>query len=354
MTVIVTRTKVGVAKSTTPYDMSGFSIGFSYSWPTAPTTTSTYNVTAGDGADLASAVQTANRKVVVPAGTYSTALTSWANDVDVVAADGANITAAININGFNRIRWTGGKQTLNSAGAAIQINNAEDVLFDNFVGEYTNTGSGAEGFALTNKMYRFALINSTIDWTAAGGNPWLLHTRTTGSPDYTDHIVANCRLDNTTGQGAAFRFNPYSKNIVVDTAVNVGSLADLGTGMRISDGNVGTSRYTHWENCINVGLIHTDFSDVVGGYDLNDAQWTNVHRYNPNSQNTLVGAATNMGAEGGTCTNCKVHTQGTPTSPGLDEMTDGGGNTSVSWDGSTIDYTDMPGKTSISDYGADH
>lgn len=317
------------------YDLSGFSIHFTVTQPTPPTTTSTCNVTAGSISSLRACVAQSNVQVSVPAGTYSGALTSWGSNVDIVMNNSATVVGAHEINGSTNIRWTGGSMT--STGAyALLLFNASDIILDN-VNVTSTPSSGNEGISFrpfSGGTVRVAIVNSTLEINV--GNGWGL------LGDIDDLLLANVDFTNNS-TGAAYRVNG-ERIVVVDSFMEQ---PDLGTAMRMS-----AATDIYWANIINRGVINTDYSQASSNtYDINNIRIDNLHVYR--SVNNFLIQPNTIGY--GTVENSEVHyTGGGSGTPGLGPLTDGGGNSIVSWDGSTIDYPDIPGKTARSSFGADH
>ena len=332
--------------------MSGRTPPFAYNTPADPVTTQTINITAGDSAGLAAAVQTAGALINVPAGTYSASLTGWANDVDVVLDNAASITGTIDFGAAARVRLTGGNLNITGAAIGVAYNGASDILFDNVNATFTSMSN--EGFSFRGLCNRHAFLNCTLEIN--GGNSWLIHSRSNaaGGVDFSpyDLIIANCRLNNNS-TGAAYRLNPVTRLITVDTLVN--DLVGLRTGIRFS-----AAEDVYLANIIQVGQFHTNFTSTGGGtspytWDVNRFTCENLDHYF-NLQTFFYSDTVSLGTA--TIADSVLHSSvGAGTgSPGLGFASDGGGNTQVAWDGSTgsIVYNNLAGKTSASDYGANH
>jgi hypothetical protein len=324
--------------NTPGYDLSAFDIPFSYSWPTAPNTTQTIDVTPGSISSLRNAIATTGARVVVPAGTYSGNLTIWGSDVDVVMDNAAFLQGYVGIRQQSRVRWRGGNISDQNSGYAVLLFDATDVTFDNVNIESNQSGSaGNEGISFrpagvgTN---RFAFINSTLEFT--DGNGWGL------LGPCNDCILANVDITNNS-TGATFR-TTGNRQIVVDSVMD----ARGNTAMRTS----GTTDL-YWANIINIGRIHTDYSSAGGpAFDINNGVARNISKYD-SSGNSFIFQPLTIGS--GTAANNTLHSTNTSLSgsPGMGPFT-GSNNRTVSWDGQTINYSAMPGKSSRSDYGADH
>ena len=327
-----------LAAGTDPYDLSGFSIGFAINWPVEPNTTTTFNVPA-DGS-FATAISVSGRLVNVAAG-YSGAGGTMADDVDVVMDNTATITSPINHSNNSRHRITGGNIT--GSATNISADGCSDVLYNNV--NVTNTaggncmnmnvsGSGSAGFS------RVAFINCSFQLGLTANGVWALFTRQSGNPPpgiNTDLIVANCDIDGDTYQPV--RVQGVVRHIHVDTFITGGS------GFRGHE----YSQDWHVENLVIDGYLNWANKGGSAVYSVQGAEIRNVHAY---SGNRIFHLSLN---NTGTVYDSVIHhtaTQGNGIF--LDGLTDGGGNSETTWDGASIDFTTVPGKTSRSDFGADH
>ncbi len=110
-------------------------------------------------------------------------------------------------------------------------------------------------------------------------------------------------------------------------------------------------------NVIGVGL--NSFTDNGGSpiesYSISNAEFINWHMYQTDLNSFQLDFP--VPDNSGTWVNSTLHsTIGADSTPNLGSFSNGGGNTTVAWDGSlaSINYTVVPGKTSLSDFGADH
>lgn len=204
-----------------PYDLTlggARTIPFPYSWPTVPSTSNTINVTANSGASLAAAIAQSNVTVVVPAGTYSTSLTSWGNDVDVVCSNGATVVGSIDFNARSRIRWTGGVIGGNNFSNSITSGFSQDIMFNNV--RFDDLLSCSPGFGPT--LSRYAMINCTMN-----SRRYCFFSQQTGT--YDNVIIAGCDLlggdpaSGATGEESTIRMMQLTTGIVVDCRLNNGA-----------------------------------------------------------------------------------------------------------------------------------
>lgn len=178
------------------------------SWPTAPTTTQTINVTAGNFTSLQNAVNTSGALVNVPAGTYTGTLYITATDVDIVLDDNAIIAGTVEFGDFFgnsiRHRWTGGQISgTGSEGTGDRIYvRGNDILIDNLK---VNSGNAF----LIEGALRFALINSTV---ASGYYAVFSQQFSTNS----DYIFANNQFSTTSSAQATVRLMSIDRLVFVD------------------------------------------------------------------------------------------------------------------------------------------
>lgn len=222
-----------------------------------------------------------------------------------------------------------------------------DILIDNVnvdttgdIGFYMLRGNvGDSGTILP--YSRVALINSTFHGNGQAGNGWGIFGPAPSTGRCSNLIIANCNTSTTNYQ--SLRIGTVDNMVLVDT---VSGPSGTASGWRLAYGT-----RVHQENCIGFGnsLFNTGSPAVV------NSQFTNVNNYRVAS-NTWF--ANQDGANSGTVKNCTIHdTTGTPGSLIISPLSNGGGNSVVSWDGSTVDWTingALPGRTSAADFGADH
>lgn len=87
---------------------------------------------------------------------------------------------------------------------------------------------------------------------------------------------------------------------------------------------------------------------------MTDATFDNVNAYHGSTANWAIPNTTTD--DTGTVTNSTLRTvlgEGDTTFSSGD-LTYGSGNLRADWDGSTITWSEVPGKTQLSDFGADH
>lgn len=320
-----------------PYDLSGFSIPFSYSWPTSPNTTSTFNVPA-DGS-FATAVGTSGRLVIVAAG-YTGSGGSVASDIDILMDNTASITSDISLGSSQRIRIVGGNLT----GGTLTGNGFADALVNNL--NIDTSSDFATNLSVSQAPFqRCAIINSNLLCVGGGGTGWALFVRpVSGATNHNGLIIAN--VNSGTSGYQANRINATNNLIIVDSIGLNGGSTQSGWRMHNDCTNVFA------ENVIGRGRFLMNPSP--SGPAVLNGTFINWHQYNL-SVMSAAWALQSGSANTGSVSNSKVHFEnGAGSMGGISPLTDGGGNTRVAWDGSTIDYSEMPGKSSLSDYGADH
>jgi len=321
----------------TPYDLSGFDIHFEVTWPTEPATTATINV-PGD-MSFKAATATSGSRIVV-ADNYSGAgrTSGWGNDIDIVMSNSATVSG-INFNDAQRIRWTGGTVT-----GGMNGNGFRDILINN-VHVFNDSGS-ATNWAVTQVPFqRLALINSTFD--SSGG--WGIFVRPTSNyatgPRHRDMIVANSIT--RTAHYQAARIMSVVNLVVVDSVGLNSAFPQSSWRIHYNSQNV------YFENTIGRGLFLLNRNPSDSGPQVSNAVFRNHHQYQDKQSSQQL--FNHAGADNsGDVYDSKIHwTGGAGSVVGISPFLDGGGNSRVAWDGSTIDYSEMPGKNSLSDYGAD-
>ncbi|MGB1373811.1 MAG: fibronectin type III domain-containing protein [Aequoribacter sp.] len=146
------------AFSADPFDLSSYSIPFSYSWPSAPVSTSSATVTpATIGANLV-----AGRTLTLQAGSYGD-LSIFVDDLTIIQQAGANIDT-LYYAGVSRLTV---KPETPRVGSIGDINSnssgdASDILFD---GIFQLNNSNTPNFFANNRFYgsRIAVVNSSIN-----------------------------------------------------------------------------------------------------------------------------------------------------------------------------------------------
>ena len=339
-----------------PYDLSLFTIAWTPNWPIPPITTSTINVPAD--MSFSNAIAIVGARIIVAPG-YTGAGGNIASDVDIVMDDTATITSTLNIGSSSRIRISGGN-VVTSGYAVHAPSSFSDLMINNVYIENRSTGSTAIGIelGLSSGWSRFALINSTVITAGtSAGNAWTVHSAQ-GSNDSpginTDLIFANNRVEAglVNPSFGALRIQGVRRFIYVDS-VHIGPGNGSGSGLRMHD----YCSDAFGANVIGVGL--NSFTDNGGSpiesYSISNAEFINWHMYQTDLNSFQLDFP--VPDNSGTWVNSTLHsTIGADSTPNLGSFSNGGGNTTVAWDGSlaSINYTVVPGKTSLSDFGADH
>tara|TARA_S200002703_G_scaffold1223_3_gene2082 strand:+ start:4689 stop:5960 length:1272 start_codon:yes stop_codon:yes gene_type:complete len=294
----------------------------SFSWPNEPVTTQSETVTTM--AELQAALQVSGNQITIPAsfGTQTGLIdiTSSVSDIDVIMSN----SATINHDGFRlngtRMRWTGGN-VIGTAGNQLDIGGT-DIIMDDMVAE-SNTDEGS-----FNSAVRLAILNSTISQDGAGSaGGWAMfnmpnHTQT-------DWILANTRVESS---GQNNRFQNVKRLIIIDSVLNPDGVS--ANSLRMHD----DTDYV-WLADTEIGYKGIlSYAEPGYTYGFNHATWERVvyHSHLP----ALLINSTNANS---TAEDCLVKTTDTGDlsgAPGLDGMTDLGGNTMEFWDGTTYpDYS---------------
>lgn len=322
------------------YDLSGFDVHFNVAWPIPPSTNSTINVPSD--MSFASAVANSNVRVVVAPGYSGGGSSNWGNDVDVVMSNTATITSTVDFRDSQRIRWTGG-----NVSASLNADGFTDILINNL---HVQSSGIASNWSVTARPFqRLALINSTFTG-GSSGSTWGIYTRPTpGSQNHRDMIIANV-VTRSTGYQAA-RLQAVDRLVVVDS-VGLNPTGTDQSGWRMHYG----CNQVYAKNIIGRGLfiIGPNASEAPGSPQVIDAVFDNWHQYQTQAASQMF-ALHGTGSNTGVVRNSTLHwTNGAGSLIGISPMIDDGTNDRVSWDGSTIDYTVVPGKNSLSDFGANH
>lgn len=341
-----------------PYDLGN--VPFAYSWPQEPTTNTVINVPSD--MSFANAVSRSNVRVNVAAGYTGAGTSNWGSDVDVVMANTATITSPVNFGSSQRIRWTGGNLTVPS-GPAITVDNGSDILVDNIRVECASGGAIAQLNFLSRPFERVAFINSTF---IHNDGQYPIFTRAAqGSIRSENLIIANIKSLVTR---KASRIQGVENLIVVDSVflghiehdgsepIGLTSEISSGVGFRLHEEN-GDLGGVFLDSLVTTAVNHWGTQSDFGVPGVVNAIVNNFHVYHNAHRLFMIDhGQTNTGV----VTNSTTHT-GAVSSPnsitGLSGMNNGGGNQTVPWDVSvrSIEFDiGIPGKTTLSDYGADH
>jgi hypothetical protein len=324
--------------------LDGRSPHFAYSTPADPVTTQEITVTTAAQfnayAGPTPTTGTANGWRITIGASFSGNIQIGANDIDVVMSNSLTISGRLTITGgssgvggtyVERIRWTGGNV------GTLYAQRVRDLLLDDFYcvatpatatgsADINNTigggwdGSGNPAFA------RVAIINSWMDVndpnTAGDQMRWALVTPSS-YVNY-DLIIANTKL---TSNQQNNRFQNVTRMLIVDSVFNPNGASV--NGMRM-----------HYE-CTNV-WVKDSWSrllfkmDAAGSESVNSAinvLFDNYDRYYNDLNYALHGSKANTGE----IRNSTFYGQ---QALSYAPLTNGGGNSSVTWDGSTVpDYS---------------
>ena len=332
--------------STPTYDLSAFDIAHTVTWPTPPTTTSVINVPAD--MEFSQAVQVDGAQVIVAAGYSGAGITfGFGNDVEIIMDNTASITSLVRFGAAQRVSWTGGNIT-----QGMNTGSVEDLLLNNINVSSTTASSAIVIGGLAgggSEFKRVAIINCTGHSVGISGSGWgLALWGAEAGTDAEDVIVANGLFGTDNYQGN--RINGITRLTIVDTLTHAQTdMQNASWRFHHSNTNV------HVENTVGIGhMLNIPVSgDPAGGtYNL---EMINHHQFNlTSSTSQFMIENAPFPANTGTITGSTTHYEGGAGSFGPYNLTDGGGNSRVSWDGSTFDFSELPGKTAITDYGADH
>lgn len=175
--------------SSTPYDLSAYSIPFAYSWPTAPTITSTHFV--NNSSELALA-NVNGARITLNAGDYGDV--SPANDQEWILTANATINA-FNYTGSSRVKIRGENPRDGRIGYIVgppefSGQTAYDILFD---GIYQSSGSWTVSAGQASNApvgRRIAIVNSDLN-TAS----YCLFMPFHPADDYGDIIIAGNHIN---------------------------------------------------------------------------------------------------------------------------------------------------------------
>ena len=202
--------------STDPYDLSGFSVPVAYSWPTAPTITSTINVPAD--MSLSAAADVPGAHIIVAAGSYGSLTIDRAdqwfdfNNSAQVGVISNNSAAQI------RTRITGGVVRAIDTGGYwtdllvdnVRLEPPTEIAFTPALGGTSQAGrSGGTG------ANRVAMINSTIRVPSgsSGQGVWVTPDRASNNVIFAGNDMEGPGIENT------FRVNSIFNLVVVDNRI---------------------------------------------------------------------------------------------------------------------------------------
>lgn len=313
-----------------PYDLTSGgtrTVPFSYSWPTAPSTSSQVTVTTM--ADLQTQVANSNIEITISAafGTQSGNVTVTGDDVDIIMSNSATINGEVSFGSGTRcarVRWTGG----NISGGPLGGDNWEDVLIDNVNAQFTGSGTG--NWSGSNG-YRLAIINSTLQRTGGtGAGDWVMFCQPGNRGDW---ILANVKFITNGSQNN--RFQGLTNFIVVDSVFNPDGNSANGFRIHASTTNV-------WFNNVIVRGPWLNYPSTGHSSGIINGTFENITKYG-NGNTSWVADSTDSNCTVENSTVYRGNGAATLTYAGWTNL---GGNSLVAWDGSTF--------PDVSGYGADH
>lgn len=318
-----------------PYDLTAGgtrTIPFDHQWPTAPTTTRSVTVTSASQFNSEAAIDGTQ---ITVGSSFSGAISILGNDIDIVMSNAFTITGNLTIGGAsyaNRIRWEGG-----NVNGVLSMPRGRDLLFDDWY--ILGTGTSTHNLTAASQPFnRVAFINTTLEFQPTGGTDgWSLYMQPTGylgNGQSSDLILANAKL---ISGGQNNRMQDVDNIIIVDSITNPTNTST--NGMRLHYG----CDQVYIANTISIGLFKMDAAGVETIPSATNVTYDRHDRYY-NGGYVFQGSKANTG----TVSNSRHH----GLSFGISPLTDGGGNDLVAWDGSTIDYSRITGKSSAADFGA--
>ena len=298
--------------------LSGRSPHFAFSYPADPVTTR--DVTVNTASEFNTEAAVAGTRITV-GSSFTGNVVIAANDIDVVMDNGLTISGNFQISAsISRIRWTGGNI------GTMGIANCDDVLFDDLL-VYSDSSTAIlsqpnnmiGAFGTCNRVF---CINSTFQLEHDPGTPsnlyqWAMNASGTTDPRASDYFFGNCKFE-TIALGQNNRFQSLSKLMLVDCVMNPTHIS--GSGLRIhwcEDVWIRDSWFEGQGNLTNTAsspspTVANGLLDNVDGYNSFYATY----------DGTNTGTIQNTTLFGGTLS--------------IGPFTDGGGNSSASWDGSTL------------------
>ncbi len=326
--------------------MNGRAPSFPYNIPADPVTTQTINIAPGDSAALAAAVQTAGALINVPAGTYTTDLNFYANDVDLVMDNGAtvvgNITFGFGPSGASgrnrRVRWTGGNQS----GGTLTLNHFDDLMIDDV---YFTTAAGLNQMSggsngSDDGWRRICFRRTTIDDLSTNGSgDWAFYCEGYSAGVYEDLLLLSVKFLTDGSQNN--RFQGMTRFVCVDSTFN----EDFNSNNGLRTGWNAASEYVtdlYFDNVI--------FNELYLITNTTNATFNRVHRYHLGS---FFNFGDHSGTNSGVVSNSAAYgTTGTPpgTIAGIAPLTDAGNNTTGLHGGGTP--TTMPDGGAVALIGA--
>jgi hypothetical protein len=199
-------------------------------WPTPPNTTALLSGTAVDTtSEIQAAINTGQREIVVPDGSYGTVSFSTSSaDIYLRAANPGRVTFNQLVVHGTRIRIDGIRVLQTSGPAVDMIWGPQDILFDNVFLSTSAEGSptiypgGSDHASSRGDFRRIAFINSTIQHIGSTDNIWPLLIASNGSlpRENRDLIFANCYIrlgPNANSQSKHMRTQQVTNYVIADS-----------------------------------------------------------------------------------------------------------------------------------------
>jgi len=285
VTVTTSAAPAGSNASRVAASMNGRTPQFAYNVPADPSTNQTINITAGDSAALAAAVQTSGALINVPAGTYTTDLFFYANDVDLVMDNGATVVGNVTFGngptgaaGRNRrVRWTGG----NIDGTTITLNHFDDLMVDDVYiatnNAFNEMSGGSDGTDDGWRRICFRNVTFQDRLPANGGPPYGWNWFTQGYTSAVTEDLLWLGIKSITNGAQNNRIQGITRFVCVDSAFNHDF--NSANGMRNGAGPNGICTDLYLDNCIiNDGYL-LNYSTFNANQNVANYFASRIHRY---------------------------------------------------------------------------
>lgn len=297
--------------------LNGRTPHFTPTYPADPETTREVTVTTA--LQFNNEARVDGTKITI-GNSFSGSITIAGSDIDVVMDNAYTIAGNTTIGNpsySERVRWTGG----NLDGTFV-LARGRDILFDDVFFDVPGQGGGAAPFALAlgNTQDRVAFLNTTVD--VVGGSSagdWAMFVQANGGVD--GLTLLNTKL---MSDGQNNRFQNCTDVVIADSVFNPdGGSAN---GMRFHYSTTDVWVKDSWSR----GLMKLDAAGSETEPSILNALFDNFDRYYTSW--AFQGSKANTG----TVQNSTLYGGTISFSP----LSDGGGNASDSWDGSTVpDYS---------------
>lgn len=310
--------------------LNGRTAPFTLTTPTDPTITDTSTCTSVTSASqFNNCADDAGTRITITAS-FSGNVAVAADDIDVIMGNAYTITGDLDFSsGTDRVRWTGG-----NIDGQINITAGNDVLFDDIYitttyPDYNYIGAGGND--------RVAFINSTLEYVGStSGNTWVWFVLNSAAPNRHDDWFVGNVLFVGESTPSLVRFQSMLRLAVVDVVSN--PTGDSNHGLRFHDGCEDVWVRDTWVRG-DVKIDNIGSPTNAGLANIADATFDNLDVYNPGSITftSYVDDSPQTVTNSGTVSNSTYNAQsGAGSFPTPTGFSDGGGNSQVAWDGSTV------------------